>query len=70
MPRNSEERELDDCLRTRDVIYVRGVQQRGECGALRNSNQSFSRCAILMPEGEVSVRWVLMDNKDEMMWDL
>ncbi|GBP78978.1 hypothetical protein EVAR_58121_1 [Eumeta japonica] len=42
----------------RGMSFVYAEYKRGECGALSNSgsNQSFGRCAIFMPEGEVSDR--------------
>ncbi|GBP68401.1 hypothetical protein EVAR_38637_1 [Eumeta japonica] len=33
-----EKRELDACFRSQDIIYVSGVQYRGERGALRYSS--------------------------------
>ncbi|GBP37093.1 hypothetical protein EVAR_19222_1 [Eumeta japonica] len=69
---NGKERNLDACLRMRDVVCVRGIQQRRKCGALKNSgsNQSLSRYAILILEGEVSGRYVFVDDKDKTVWDL
>ncbi|GBP03689.1 hypothetical protein EVAR_2430_1 [Eumeta japonica] len=47
------------------------VQQRGECGALRNtgSNQSFDRYAILIPEVGVSVRCVFIVDRHDFVAD-
>ncbi|GBP32438.1 hypothetical protein EVAR_81245_1 [Eumeta japonica] len=51
---------------------TRGKAARGECGALRNSGsyRSFGRYAFFMPEGELSVRQVMLDDEDETIWDL
>ncbi|GBP95279.1 hypothetical protein EVAR_64662_1 [Eumeta japonica] len=62
---SSAKRELDACLRARNVVRVRGVKQRGECGALRDSGCDQSLAEMLfMPEGEMSVRQVLLDDED------
>ncbi|GBP35521.1 hypothetical protein EVAR_17382_1 [Eumeta japonica] len=53
------------CRRGMSFVYAEYVQQRGKYGVLRKSgsNQSFGKYAILMPEGEMPIYYVLMDNE-------